>query len=472
MRLNQRHRKLDVDPLGGGSHPDSEGRINTAGYKAPSHANLPAGESVLAARAVKRHPCHRSPCNFRAASRVLPATRPSASVAPPRLKRLLSVLALLLSALAAHAHSLVFTRVEAMFNRPGEVDITIDYNLALILPQPAAYYALTQSSPETQRAAVEVALPLIREAMEFYAGDTHLQLELQDIKLPQLPRVAFDDPAIDKSTMLHFTAKLPLPPAPLVMVVPYGARVDHPVLFAAGTASAGVLHRSWVEDGPSEEFDWTPVPSATASDGDVAPSSTPTIPAAAAKPRPPWYVDFWTYLRLGFKHIVPEGLDHILFVLALFFLGQTWRKLVAQTTVFTIAHATTLFLSRYGVFSLPGKYVEPLIAFSIACIALENIWRPKLGPARLALVFAFGLVHGLGFAGSLAEVEFPRDQFVMALLGFNLGVDFGQLFIIAVALLAVGWWRDKPWFRARIMIPCCAAIAAIGLYWTVERIFF
>ena len=366
----------------------------------------------------------------------------------------------------AHAHGLVFTRVEAMFATPGTVNITIDYDLTLVLQQPAAYYPLTQSSPETQRAAVERALPLIREAMEFYAGDTRLELELQGFSLPALPESAFADPAQDKSTVLRFTAKLPATPAPLVMVVPYGARVHHPVLFAAGSPAAGVLARSWVEEGPGEAFDWAGLVDA----GEVA--RAPGGASGGATATSPWYADFWTYLRLGFKHIVPQGLDHILFVLALFFLGLEWRKLIAQTTVFTIAHATTLFLSRYGVISLPGKYVEPLIAFSIACIALENIWRPKLGPARLALVFGFGLVHGLGFAGSLAEVEFPRDQFLMALLGFNLGVDFGQLFVIALAFLAVGWFRNKPWFRARVMIPCCAAIAAVGLFWTVQRIFF
>jgi len=354
--------------------------------------------------------------------------------------------------LTAHAHGLVFTRVEAMFGAPGVVHVTIDYDLSLVLPQPEAYFPLTQSSPETQRAAVERALPLIREAMEFYAGDTRLELELQGFSLPALPESVYADPAQDKCTVLRFTAKLPAVSAPLVMVVPYGARVHHPVLFAAGSLASGVLARSWVEEGPSEAFAWAGL-----------------TPATLA-PRRPWHVDLWTYLRLGFKHIVPQGLDHILFVLALFFLGLEWRKLIAQTTVFTIAHATTLFLSRYGVISLPGKYVEPLIAFSIACIALENIWRPKLGPTRLALVFAFGLVHGLGFAGSLAEVAIPRDQFLLALLGFNLGVDFGQLFVIALAFLAVGWFRDKPWFRARIMIPCCAAIAATGLIWTVQRI--
>ncbi len=357
----------------------------------------------------------------------------------------------------AHAHGLVFTRVEAMFGTPGVVNLTIDYDLDLILGRPEAHYALTRADAATQAAAVRAALPVILEAMEFYAGDTRLQLELQGFSLPQLPESAFADPAQDKATVLRFTARLPAPPAPLVMIVPYGARVHHPVLFAAGSPAAGVLARSWVEEGPSEEFEWAGLVVNPPGGGTRAPSA-------------PWQIELWTYLRLGFRHIVPQGLDHMLFVLALFFLGLEWRKLIAQTTVFTVAHATTLFLSRYGVISLPGRYVEPLIAFSIACIALENIWRPKLGPARLALVFAFGLVHGLGFAGSLAEVEFPRDQFLLALLGFNLGVDFGQLGVIAAAFLAVGWFRHKPWFRDRITVPACGLIAATGLFWTVQRI--
>ncbi|MES1195289.1 MAG: hypothetical protein ABUL65_05290, partial [Opitutus sp.] len=135
------------------------------------------------------------------------------------MKYLFSVLCLLSSVLApvaARAHGLVFTRVEAMFTRPGTVDFTIDYDLSLALPQPSGYYALTQGSPAAQAAAVEAVLPLIREAMEFYAGDTPLQLELQSFALPKLPAAAFDDPAQDKSTVLHFTAKLPPAPAPLV----------------------------------------------------------------------------------------------------------------------------------------------------------------------------------------------------------------------------------------------------------------
>jgi hypothetical protein len=184
----------------------------------------------------------------------------------------------------------------------------------------------------------------------------------------------------------------------------------------------------------------------------------------------PWWQQLAMYLRLGFHHIVPEGIDHILFVLGLFFLGITWRKLLSQTTVFTVAHATTLFLSTYGIFRLPSHYVEPAIALSISYIAFENVFRPRLGPGRLAIVFCFGLIHGLGFASSLSDVPFPKHQFIFALLGFNFGVDFGQLFVIGCAFALVGWFRNKPWFRARIAIPCSLVIAAVGLFWAVQRI--
>ena len=365
-----------------------------------------------------------------------------------RLKPLSAFLCQLAAVVLAGAHGLTFTKIEVVFARPGEVDLTIDYNLALVLRPPTDYFALTEAGVVTQRAAIEHVLPEIHAALELRVGDTLLKPELQGFALPHLPEAAFNDPTVDKSTLLRFTAKLPPQPAPLVLVVPHGAKVDHPVLFAASVPATGSLTRTWVEEGPSEPFDWSGAPTA----------------------RPPWPAELWTYLKLGFEHIVPDGLDHILFVLALFFLGLEWRKLIAQTTVFTVAHATTLFLSRYGVISVPARIVEPLIAFSIACIALENVFRPKLGPARLALVFAFGLVHGLGFADSLNEVHFPEKEFLVALLGFNFGVDFGQLFVVALAFLAVGWFRKQPWFRDRVVIPCCLVIAVLGLFWAVQRV--
>jgi hypothetical protein len=178
-----------------------------------------------------------------------------------------------------------------------------------------------------------------------------------------------------------------------------------------------------------------------------------------------------TYLRLGFTHIIPEGLDHILFVMGLFLMSLKVRPLLAQVTAFTVAHSITLALSMKGVVVLPPTVVEPAIALSIACIGVENILSRGFRWRRTALVFAFGLLHGLGFAGVLRGVGLPRAQFLPALLSFNAGIELGQLAVIGAAALAVGSWAaGRPWYRARVTVPASAAIALVGLYWTVERI--
>lgn len=178
------------------------------------------------------------------------------------------------------------------------------------------------------------------------------------------------------------------------------------------------------------------------------------------------------YLKLGFTHILPKGLDHILFVLGLFLLSSHWRPLLWQITAFTVAHTVTLGLSILEVVSLPPRIVESLIALSIAYVAIENIFTDRLRPWRPALVFAFGLLHGLGFAGVLRELGLPPGEMVPALLSFNVGVEVGQLAVVALAFAAVGWARKSPWYRSAIVIPVSGAIAITGLYWTVERAVF
>ena len=176
------------------------------------------------------------------------------------------------------------------------------------------------------------------------------------------------------------------------------------------------------------------------------------------------------YLMLGFTHILPKGTDHILFVLGIFLLSVRLKPILMQVTAFTVAHTITLALTIYGVVSLPPRIVEPLIALSIVYVAVENILTPQLRPWRVALVFGFGLLHGMGFAGVLSEQGLPRSEFLPALLCFNAGVELGQLSIIAIALLLVGVpFRRKPWYRPRIVIPGSLLIAAIGFFWFVQR---
>jgi hypothetical protein len=176
------------------------------------------------------------------------------------------------------------------------------------------------------------------------------------------------------------------------------------------------------------------------------------------------------YLALGYTHILPKGLDHILFVLGLFLLGTGLRALLWQVTAFTVAHSLTLGLSIYGVVALPSRVVEPLIAASIAYVAIENLVTRELHAWRLALVFLFGLLHGLGFAGVLQELGLPRSAFLTALLGFNAGVELGQISVIAAAALVTAPAVRWPGYRRWIVLPACLAIAAMGLWWTVTRV--
>ncbi|MEK6677347.1 MAG: HupE/UreJ family protein [Planctomycetota bacterium] len=175
------------------------------------------------------------------------------------------------------------------------------------------------------------------------------------------------------------------------------------------------------------------------------------------------------YGVLGYEHIVPKGLDHILFVLGLFLLSTKWRPLLWQVTAFTIAHSLTLALAVCGVVSLSSRVVEPLIAASIAYVAIENVVTTNLKPWRPAVVFGFGLLHGMGFASVLRELGLPQGELVTALLMFNVGVEFGQLSVVLLAFLAVGWFRQKEWYRLRITVPASVMIAGVGLYWCVTR---
>ena len=178
-----------------------------------------------------------------------------------------------------------------------------------------------------------------------------------------------------------------------------------------------------------------------------------------------------SYIVVGFEHIVPKGSDHILFILGIFLLSIKMRPLLWQVTMFTIAHTITLGLSMNGVISLPPNIVEPLIALSIAYVGIENIFSKRLHKSRLLLVFCFGLLHGLGFAGVLADFGMPADDFVTALISFNVGVELGQLAVISAAFLAVGlWFSARPWYRKVIIVPGSAAISVIGLFWTFERL--
>lgn len=178
----------------------------------------------------------------------------------------------------------------------------------------------------------------------------------------------------------------------------------------------------------------------------------------------------WDYVELGFTHILPRGIDHIVFILGLTLMSKRLVDLVIQVTAFTVAHSVTLALGLYGVLNLSPAIVEPLIAASIVYIAVENCWHPRVGLSRAFVVFVFGLLHGMGFAGVLTELGLPERDFVVGLLSFNLGVELGQLAIIALAYFSVGiWLLHKTWYRRAVAIPVSLCIGGLGMYWLIER---
>lgn len=167
---------------------------------------------------------------------------------------------------------------------------------------------------------------------------------------------------------------------------------------------------------------------------------------------------------------VPEGLDHLLFILGLFLLAPRWKPLLGQSLIFTVAHSITLSLAIFGIISLPPQLVEVLIAASIAWIGIENLLVKNLKPSRLVLVFAFGLLHGMGFASMLRDKigDLSANQITLPLVSFNVGVEIAQITVLACAFLILIPFRKQT---EKIQFGGSILVALAGLFWMLERIF-
>lgn len=362
----------------------------------------------------------------------------------------LLVAATLVPGLAA-AHNWEFTEAIVGFTDDGRYRIDFYYDLDAMVAgsppghlQPEIYeYIAERATPEEFAERTEqVKRTLLRTLRVTVAGETVEPL----LELPELGQevAGYLPPGGPwPGTLARLTG--PLPSDPGTTMTFRASRLYGPVAMSfAADPDWGVRP---VPPGHESEPFLAMVPPPPRSGGEV-------------------FVD---YLVLGFEHILPKGLDHILFVLGLFLLAPAIRPLLWQVSAFTLAHTATLALSIYGIVELPSRLVETLIALSIAYVGVENVFTEKLHPWRPALVFGFGLLHGMGFAGVLGELGLPEGQFAPALVAFNVGVEIGQLTVVALAALAVGWFRGKPWYRKRIAIPASIAISLVALWWTIER---
>ena len=202
---------------------------------------------------------------------------------------------------------------------------------------------------------------------------------------------------------------------------------------------------------------------------------TPGAPQAMIPARQDGWAVAATYLKLGVEHIM-LGIDHLLFVLALILIAPNTRQLILAITSFTVAHSITLAAATLGLVNVPPPPIEAAIALSIAFVAAEII-RAREGKAGIAarapwvIAFAFGLLHGFGFAGALSEVGLPAGHIPLALLFFNVGVEIGQLFFVAVVLALAAFFR-----LARCPLPRWATLAppyligTLAMFWVIQRV--
>ena len=347
----------------------------------------------------------------------------------------------LLCALPAAAHEIGKTQVQAaLHDGTYEIDVVVDPDA--LLPTLEAYGQQTISrnlsrDARDRRIAALSGVFLERAGVSFDGRSVTSAFEY-------LPSSAFNDFAQAPSKVR------------LRGTIPRGAA---DVGFTYGLALGTYALNIRVGDGPVQT-QWV-----------VGGAASTPVSLAAPLPPPTRAEIGWQYFVLGFTHILPHGFDHVLFVVGIFLLTSKWRSIVAQVSTFTIAHSITLALTMYGIVSLPAKVVEPMIALSIAYVAIENLVVSELKPWRLALVFSFGLLHGMGFAGVLRDLGLPRPAFLTALVTFNVGVEAGQLSVIAIAFAVCAYWqrRDRVAYRRFVVVPASLAIALIGIFWTVQR---
>jgi len=350
--------------------------------------------------------------------------------------------------------------IEISVNKQGIANIEIRASIEALLTGINGRYKNTKDAPNAaeydrlRQMSSEQLLPEFKQFEKTFLGKIYLEddqgkkipLSIERVKIPErgytkVPRIS----------LIILSAKVDLDAQSLRWYYPMSFG-DYAVRLRQVDLEKQKFHWSewqWLrKDAPSEPMSLTEI---------VA--------------RKPLYKTIANYIELGYKHILPKGTDHILFILGLFLFSSAWRPLLWQVTMFTIAHTITLGLAMNGIVDLPERIVQPLIALSIVYVGVENVFNKGLKNSRLALVFVFGLLHGLGFASMLADFGMPENAFAAALISFNVGVELGQLSILAGAYLLIGlWFGKREWYRTLVINPASIVIALIAFYWFIDRL--
>ncbi|MFT4046889.1 MAG: HupE/UreJ family protein [Solimonas sp.] len=352
------------------------------------------------------------------------------------------------------------TRVDVDLLANGDVDVAVSLDLTREAGGPADYYRLSRAADPLHDATLAPLFARFADAMQLELDGLPIALVPTAATLPRQSEAEFLNPVSWPMTELHLRGRLPVladgAPGRLMTRFATTFAFEEPISLTLHAAD-GRRQTRWLVAGqlsPKFALHAPPPGAATVDDGE----------------RGAGWASVLQYLKFGFLHILPQGLDHVLFVVGLYLGARNLRRLLLFVTSFTLAHSVTLILSSFGAVRVPAAIVEPAIALSIAWIAIENIVFGQGRAWRALVVFAFGLLHGLGFAAALRELGLPPHNFLGALISFNVGVEFGQLTVVALALLLTGWFRRRAWYRRAIVVPGSLAIAAIALFWAAQRL--
>jgi hypothetical protein len=354
----------------------------------------------------------------------------------------------------ARAHEVRPAIATLTFDDSGAFELTVSLNLEALLagigpdhadtnqsPAAADYDRLRRLAPEALRAEFDKQAKRFQDGVKLAFDGAPVPVELKNVQTP-----AVGDLAQARVSEVSFTGAVPK--GAKVLVWSFEPRFGPSAIRAKKAGDEAPFYSGYVLSGSLSE----PIPVAS-----IAPQGALSV--------------FKNYVSIGFEHILPKGLDHILFVVGLFLLSPKLKPLLWQVTSFTLAHSVTLALGSLGVIAISPAIVEPLIAASIVYVAVENIVTDRLQRWRPFVIFAFGLLHGLGFAGVLEKIGLSPTHFVAGLVAFNVGVELGQLTVIGLCFLAVGlWFKSKSWYRPGIAVPASLAIAVVGAYWFIERV--
>lgn len=382
----------------------------------------------------------------------------------------MAALLLMLLSATANAHLLNMTDLHFDASDPDAVRLHIKIDLGQSLLSPEDYWLAVNSDPAEQFRIIEPVVGQLLNGVQILIGGTPVSGTLQSWTLeaasleaiensltPQMAILSFD------FGRLHISQATAAADTRMELIIDEKLEIPWPALLRVDTSTRTLPVSRLLTANDRRSRPISLIDSAEASGSSAMASLALSFQA---------WVPGLSWLAIGFQHIIPWGLDHIAFVLGLFFLSTRLSTLFYQVSCFTVAHSLTLGLATLGWIAVPANIIEPLIAASIVFIAVDNLYNDLLGRWRLLVVTLFGLLHGLGFASALSELMLPAENFYTALLMFNLGVEAGQLTVLALAFAAVGWLRGRAAYNERVARPATVTIAGVGTYWLLKRVAF